>query len=76
MELEFVFICDRVELTDVNYSYGLAEASEEKAVRVLQENLQRQSSTNSSNKQLFQERTDYFTDTEVTNIMRRKILFG
>lgn len=56
-----------MELSDVNYNYGLVEVGEEKTVRVLQENLQRQSNTNSLNKQLFQERTDYFTATEVTS---------
>ena len=60
------FACDRSELTDVNYHYGLVEAGEQAVVRVLQESLQRQSSTNSLNKQLFQERENYLSETEVS----------
>lgn len=63
--MENRFDDDREELVEVNYNYGLAEAGEEKVVRVLQGNLQRQSHTNSLNKQLFQDRSDYFTETEV-----------
>lgn len=49
----------------MNYNYGLAEAGEEQVVRVLQGNLQRQAHVNSLNKQLFQDRSDYYTETEV-----------
>ena len=63
--MENRFDDDRGDLAEVNYNYGLAEAGEEQVVRVLQGNLQRQSHGNSLNKQLFQDRSDYFTETEV-----------
>ena len=56
---------NRLELADVSYHHNLVATGEQEVVRVLQESLHRQSSTNSSNKQLHQERSDYFSDTKV-----------
>jgi len=55
----------RSELADVNYHFGLVETGEQEVLRVLQESLQRQSKTNTLNKQLFQERSNYLSDTKV-----------
>ncbi len=55
----------RSELADVNYRFGLVETGEQEVLRVLQESLQRQSNTNTLNKQLFQERSNYLSDTMV-----------
>ncbi len=56
-----------MELADVNYHHSLVAAGEQEVVRVLQENLHRQSSTNALNKQLFQDRSDYLSDTKVNS---------
>ncbi len=55
----------RSELADVNYRFGLVETGEQEVLRVLQESLQRQSNTNTLNKQLFQESSNYLSDTMV-----------
>jgi hypothetical protein len=67
----------RLELADVNYHFGLVEAGEQEVVRTLQESLQRQSNTNTLNKQLFQERSTYLSDTKVNSrkIYLKKKLF-
>lgn len=67
------FLISRSELADVNYHYGLVEAGEQEVVRVLQETLQRKSNTNTSNKQLYQERSNYLSDTK-TSIEKALIL--
>jgi hypothetical protein len=56
---------NRLELSDVSYHHNLVATGEQEVVRVLQESLHRQSSTNSSNKHLYQERSDYLSDTKV-----------
>jgi len=55
----------RSELADVNYHFGLVQTGEQEVLHVLKESLQRQSNTNILNKQLFQERSNYLSDTEV-----------
>ncbi|CAF0745840.1 unnamed protein product [Adineta ricciae] len=47
------------ELVDVKYNLSLAEAGEREVVRVLQQCVQRQTSMNTLNKHLFQERSNY-----------------
>jgi len=65
--LKIIFFSYRSELADVNYHFGLVEAGEQEIVRALQESLQRQSNTNTLNKQLFRERSDYLSDTKVNS---------
>ncbi|CAF3902426.1 unnamed protein product [Adineta steineri] len=52
------------ELVDVKYNLTLIEAGEKEVVRVLQQCLQRQAATDSLNKQLFQERSNYQSEKE------------
>lgn len=54
-----------MELADVIHHYGLVEAGEQEVVKVLQETIQRQNHTKTLNKQLFEERTRYLSNTEV-----------
>ncbi|CAF4190112.1 unnamed protein product [Rotaria sp. Silwood2] len=53
------------DLAHENYNFGLVQAGEQEVVRVLQQCLQRQSTTDSLNKQLFQERSNYLSDKKI-----------
>ncbi|CAF3685099.1 unnamed protein product [Rotaria sp. Silwood1] len=54
------------ELAHESYNFGLVQAGEQEVVRVLQECLQRQSNSDSLNKQLFQERSNYLSDKKIS----------
>jgi len=62
----------RSELVDVKYNLSLVEAGEQEIVRVLQQCLKRQANTNTLNKQLFQERSNYQSDKKVD--LKKKFL--
>jgi hypothetical protein len=55
----------RSELSHENYNFKLVETGEQEVVRILQECLQRQSGTDTLNKQLFQERSTYLSNKKV-----------
>ncbi|CAF4740768.1 unnamed protein product, partial [Rotaria socialis] len=53
------------DLAHENYNFGLVEVGEQEVVKVLQECLQRQSSADSLNKDLYKERSNYLSDKKV-----------
>lgn len=66
------FLYFRGELDHETYNYSLVEAGEQEIVRILQECLQRQSSADTTNKQLYHERTKYLTDKKVEDFLIRR----
>ena len=60
-----MFSSFRSELADVYHHYTLVEAGEQEVVKALQESLRRYQHSKDLNKQLFHDRREYLSDTEV-----------